>query len=119
MSALGEMAAEIYGGGWQSRMARHLDLPLTNVGRWARGEVTAEQSSQLRLLLKLLDAFLLLGLRYDPDIDRLVPREDYVCRGCGVTDDDCCGCADCTGERWYWVEKDLCSECFEERRFQS
>ncbi|HEG43355.1 MAG TPA: hypothetical protein ENH94_04825 [Phycisphaerales bacterium] len=40
--------------------------------------------------------------------------DDWICRECGCTDDDCNQCIEVTGQPCYWVEVDLCSRCKDE-----
>ena len=37
--------------------------------------------------------------------------DEYDCRVCGCTDDDCQCCYEHTGGPCWWVETDLCSAC--------
>ncbi len=37
--------------------------------------------------------------------------DQWICRECGCTDDDCSQCIEATGKPCHWVEPDLCSRC--------
>lgn len=61
-----EMAADVYGDGWQSRMSRHLGHAPQTVGKWVHGKHRVPPS-----VLKLLECYVLLGWRYDPDTNQV------------------------------------------------
>lgn len=112
MSTLVEMARAVYGLPWKRRMAHHLGFAGSTPGRWEKGEVPLQQSSLYATVLKLLDAYIRLGVRYDPDTGRMVPKACWACRECEWTANDFDG-RDARGEPLYFVQKDLCSACFE------
>ena len=49
--------------------------------------------------------------RPQPLGQEVVMFDEYACRVCGCTDDDCYCCVMHTGDPCHWVELDLCSSC--------
>lgn len=46
-----------------------------------------------------------------PPMDYVEEMENWKCRHCGCTSEDCRQCVEAQGEACYWVEKNLCSRC--------
>jgi hypothetical protein len=61
-------AAAVYGKGWQSRMARHLDLAGSTVRRWVAGSHPVPEA-----VLLLLAIYAAGGAKYDRDTNRVGP----------------------------------------------
>lgn len=62
------------------------------------------------------------AMRKLPGMDKVWRKVDFafgdsdqwICRECGCTDDDCSQCIEATGYPCRWLEPDLCSRCKDE-----